>query len=956
MISALIITAGMSEAYAQKGNIAGTIVDNSDGEPLISATISIQGTTKGVTSDIDGNYELRNLDAGVYTISISYITYTTKTITGVRVIAGETTRLDVSLDYEISQLSEVVVSAEAVQNTDASMLRYRQKSIGFTDAISAESISRSGGSDAASAMKKVTGATVVGGKYVYVRGLGDRYTNTQLNGLELPTSNPDRKSFQLDLFPSHLLDNIVTIKTFTPDKPGNFSGGLVDVTTKSMPSAFYITLSAKNGYNTVSSMNSILLGDKGNSDWLGIDDGKRAEPKMVAERETSTFPNATRARLDPVVAADLDAISKSFNPQFLPQQRNAGLNQSYSFGIGNRHNFSDKFKLGYALNYSHGLGYSSYVNGRASRFELLGQYDESETLSRNIDLVDNKGSFNVDWGLLGSVGMIIGPYNKINYSYLRTQSGENTGRYLYGYWEQFNSEDIDFRSRVNQFIERDLDSHQLSGSHSFAFLKDLKLEWNTAVQQNGQEQPDLRAIASEARFLRDENGAIVDTILGNPNSQFPRPARFFRDLNETKKAATVDLTIPVNVGFTQFKIKTGALYETTVRDFTERRYDYQQGRNFNLTQFDTEEEYLNTLGVLGTDNRDRAIIGNYIISATSNRSSYDASQDIAAYYGMIDIDLLKRLKLAAGARYESTDLRSTSRDTTLTDIDRFGRIDQDDILPSVILIYSATDNMLFRTAYSRTLARPTFRELSPYVSYDFVGDNLFRGNATLERTLITNYDFRWEWYPSPAEMFSASLFYKELSNPIERVLRFDIAEKAESVQNVEDGIVYGVEFELRKNLEFIHPALRFVDVMANYARIYSEVSIPETERIQMQQTQDNPPTKRQLTGQSPYVVNFDIAYYNPKYLFSTNVSYNRFGDRLSRVSQGSAPNVFERGYDTLNANFGKSIGKNFSLSVSANNLLDQEVKYSQVFKGTEYIYQTYRTGTTYSFGVKYSFN
>ena len=959
ILSALLVLLYTEVTTAQsgdteRGRITGTVVDGSTGQPLIGATVVLTGTTSGVSTNLDGEFTLPRLTPGMYSITISYVSYKTLIINEIEVGVNDMVRLDIVLKENGTELTELVISAGRVQNTDASMLRHRQKSIAFTDAISAESISRSGGGDAAAAMKKVTGATVVGGKYVYVRGLGDRYSNTQLNGLELPTSNPDKKAFQLDLFPSHLLDNIVTLKTFTPDKPGNFSGGLVDVTTKGIPDRVYVTLSLKNGYNTVSSMNNILLGDKGDLDWFGMDNGKRREPSILLNRPTNSYPSATRARLDPEAAADLDELSNAFNTSFLPEFREVGLNQSYSLGIGNRHDITDKIKLGYAANYSYSLSNSSYTNGRNSRFELLGQYEESEILNRTLDLNDTRGSQSVDWGLLGSFGLIIGPYNKLNYSYLRTQSGENTGRYLSGYWEQFNSEDIEFRSRVNQYIERDLATHQLSGSHSFSFLNNTKLDWNTGIQSNGQEQPDFRVIASEARFLRDATGAITDTLLGNPNSQFPRPARFFRDLNETKKTATLDLTIPIKLGSRNLTYKMGALYENTERDFRERRYDYQQGRNFSLTQFKSEAEYLNSLGVLGYDNANRAVIGNYVISATSDRSSYDALQDVSAVYAMFDVDVFRKLKIATGLRYESTDLRSTSRDTTLTDADRFARINKDDLLPSVNLIFSATENMLFRAAFSRTLARPTFREMSPYVSYDFVGDNLFRGSATLERTLIENYDLRWEWYPGALEMISASVFYKKLDNPLERVLRFDISQNAESIQNVDEGKVLGAEFEIRKNLGFLVEAFRNVEIIANYARIQSEVTIPEAELIQMRQTRVDPPKKRPLTGQSPYVVNLDVAWYNPRYAFSTNISFNRFGDRLSRVSLGSSPDVYERAYSTLNASFNKNFGKSISVSLSANNILNPKVTYSQRFKGNEYLYQQYQNGTTYSFGVKYS--
>jgi outer membrane receptor protein involved in Fe transport len=203
-------------------------------------------------------------------------------------------------------------------------------------------------------------------------------------------------------------------------------------------------------------------------------------------------------------------------------------------------------------------------------------------------------------------------------------------------------------------------------------------------------------------------------------------------------------------------------------------------------------------------------------------------------------------------------------------------------------------------------------------------------------------------------MMSASVFYKKLDNPLERVLRFDISQNAESIQNVDEGMVLGAEFEIRKNLGFVTEALKNVEVIANYARIQSEVTIPEAELIQMRQTQVDPPKNRPLTGQSPYVVNLDVAWYNPRYAFSTNVSFNRFGDRLSRVSLGSSPNVYERAYSTLNASFNKNFGKSISVSLSANNILNPNVTYSQRFKGSEYLYQQYRTGITFAFGIKYS--
>ncbi len=950
-VAAVFSTAAIAQEI---GSLTGTIVDESTGEPIIGASVFVEGTVKGAASDIDGVYSIKNIESGTYVLVVSYISYQKQRVTGVEIKAGEVISLDLILSPETEMLGEITVTAEAVLNNEAGLLRHRQKSIAFSDAISAENISNSGAGDAAAAMSKVTGASVVGGKYVYVRGLGDRYTTTQLNGLELPTSDPDRKSFQLDLLPSGLLENIVTLKTFTADKPGNFSGGLVDVTTRAIPDKLYFNLSIKQGYNTSSSFQDILLGDKSDTDWLGYDSGYRAVPGSVNDRDNSDFPSETEARLNEDAAETLDQISRSFNLPFLPTEQATNLNQSYSIGFGNRHDFKNDFQIGYSINYSYGMNYSAYDDGRQSRFQLLGQYEDSETLSPNIDLVDVKGTQTVDWGLLGSFGLVFGSSSKIDFNFLQTQSGENTGRYLSGAWEQLNSDNAELRSRVNQYKERDLVSYQASGKHNFSILNNLQIDWNTAYQTNGQEQPDLRFLSSDARFVIDTNtGAVVDTVLGNDNSQHPRPARLFRDLNESKYSGTMDITIPISVASQILKFKVGGLYENTERDFTERRFEYNQGRGFFLNQFESEEDFLNEVGQVGVDSRGRAEFANYVESATTNRSSYDGEQEISALYGMVDFNLLSSLKVATGFRYESTDLQTASRDTTLMAEDRFGSIKEADLLPSLILIYSLNERSNIRAAVTQTLARPTFREMTPYVSFDFVGDNLFRGNASLERTLITNYDLRLEWYPTSGEVFTVSGFYKKLDNPIERVLRFDIAEKAESVQNVSEASVVGIEFEARKNLGFISHAFSNFQLITNLTFVKSEVDIPEAELIQARETQQNPETTRSLTGQSPYLVNIDLSYFSGEKGISSNLSYNVFGDRLSRVSQGSAPDIFERSYANLNFNASKVIGKYFTLSFSANNLLDPKVTYSQIFKGNEYIYNQYRNGRTFSVGVKY---
>ncbi|MDX1740195.1 MAG: carboxypeptidase-like regulatory domain-containing protein, partial [Rhodothermales bacterium] len=280
-VVAIVHPSSSAAQTSETGTIVGVLVDAENGETLIGANVLIEGTTIGSTTDLDGRYTVASVPTGLHDLVFSYIGYTSQIIRNVEVLAGETTRIDLALSPEAIGMGEVVVEARALRNNESVLLRDRQKALAVSDAISAETISRSGSGDAASAMTKVTGASVVGGRYVYIRGLGDRYSSTHLNGSELPSADPDKKAFQLDMFPASLLDNIVTTKTFTPDKPGNFSGGLVNVGTKTFPEDLNVQLSVSTTYNTQTSGDDYLTYSGSDTDWLGFDSGLREIPDVL---------------------------------------------------------------------------------------------------------------------------------------------------------------------------------------------------------------------------------------------------------------------------------------------------------------------------------------------------------------------------------------------------------------------------------------------------------------------------------------------------------------------------------------------------------------------------------------------------------------------------------------------------------------------------------------------------
>ncbi|MDR9416185.1 MAG: TonB-dependent receptor, partial [Gracilimonas sp.] len=815
---ALFVTTNLKAQ--ETGTISGTVVDAETGETLIGVNIMVEGTSTGTATDLDGFYSIPNLEPGTYTLVATYVSFQKQTITGVEVEPGEITKLDLTLSPETEDLGDVIITATAVLDNEAGLLRQRQKSISFSDAISAESISNTGAGNAAGALQKVVGASVVDGKYVYIRGLGDRYTSTHLNGSELPSADPNRKSFQLDMFPSNLLENIVTLKTFTPDKPGNFSGGLVDISTKDFPERLSFQLSASTGYNTKSSMQKLAIGDPSDTDYLGFDGGRRSIPQEVLDYLNSgeEIPSLRDTRNDPEATENLDRLSKAFNNEFRPREQASTINQSYGVSLGNQFSLFGN-DLGYTGSFTYSQNYSGYNDGAVSRHDLIGNYYDSESLSRRLEVLDESGQRNVDWGGMANLSYRIGDNNRISARFLRTQSGSAEGRYLEGF--QQDIPDALFQTRTVKYTERSLQTFQLSGKSYFENFLKTTVEWKASTASNIQDEPDLRYFTTQVDTF--PSGAI---LYSSPTNNFQRPGRFYRDLEESNKTAGVDISIP----FTSFNgnsanIKFGGSIVDVDRDFNERRFDfYTDNRNFTLNDVEGNvDAFFDSLGVLGYSNSGRPRFGNYVQEATTDRSNYDAVSRTDAAYIMTELPVTDWLKLVGGVRLEQTEIEVVSQDTSLD----VGSLSNVDYLPSINTIFSLSENMNIRTAYTETVARPTFRELAPYITFDFVGGLLFQGNAELKRTLITNYDVRWEYFTGPGEILAISGFYKELQNPLERVIRTDIGNDALSIQNVDEGRVFGLEFEIRKNLGFITHGLRHFNLGTNLTFVRSEVDIPE---------------------------------------------------------------------------------------------------------------------------------
>ncbi len=973
------------QANAQMGTISGLIVDGDNGDFLIGATATIDGSVLGDATDLNGRYEFV-ADPGTYTMKFAYLGFSTVMVENVVVVAGEITRMEIELLPEALSYGEVVVTADVIEGSEAGLLRERAKSVAVSDAISSESISRSGSGDAAAAMTKVTGASVVGGRYVYIRGLGDRYASTTLNGSTLPSADPDRKAFQLDLFPAALLDNIVTLKTFTPDKPGDFSGGLVDVATKAFPESFTLQISASMTYDDQASRIDHFLSYEGSdTDWLGYDNGSRALPEMLENKDPeeqlpreSDLRDLRRGVTNEIRtdrADSLNAFARAFNGVMSPSYQSTPVNYSFSAAVGGKVKLFGR-PLGATGSLTYGRSYSYHDDGVFSQWRLVGgDVSSIENLASttyfgpNPDLniitradpkevpsfTNIQGRDEANWGASGTIAFQPSDNHELVATLLRTQNGTSQSTMLGGFRDQTGG--TTFITRALGYQERALQSLQLRGEHAFA---PLQIEWKASIANNSQDEPDLRFFSSTQNIRENSTGIDTTYSLGGGNA--PPPQRYFRDLNEDSRGAVVDITIP----FRQWaglgaRVKFGGRYDLSEREFRQRRFEYHEGREIDYRDFEgNAENYFaeENFGVLDTLQVGEVVAYNaglYLQENSPARANYDASRDIVAGYLMVELPLTRKLKLIGGVRSESTEIVTESYDLTLPDSLRRGVLETPDWLPSINVVYAISKDMNLRLAATRTLARPTYRELAPFQSFNFVGGDIQEGNPLLNRTLITNYDLRWEMFARAGEILAVSAFYKVFQDPIERVLRNVGEGRFVSFQNVDHAQVLGAEFEARKQLsDWTNlPILKDFSVGGNFSLVRSQVDIPEEEMVIIRASDPNASNSRSLEGQSPFLLNLSTSYENYKSGTIVGVYYTIFGDRLLSVTEGATPDVFEKARSDLDVTISQDLPVNLRLKITAKNLLGSDVRQIQTFKDRTYDYISYSRSRTIGIGISY---
>lgn len=920
IILILMLTLGTAGSYAQtKGGISGKITDKNTNEELIGANVLIIGTTTGASSDIDGYYSIKNLEPGNYELKVSYISYQTITIKDVKVVSGKESVLNISLTSTTTQLDEVVVTAEVMRNTEASVLKIQKNSINIVDGLSAELIKKNNSSDGADILKTMTGVTISDGKYAYIRGIGDRYNNTLLNGANLPSTDPEKKSFSYDIFPASLIENVITAKTFTPDKPADFSGGLVQIQTLEFPQSFFWDFAYSAGYNESNNLAAVKGYQSGSTDWYGSDDGTRKIPDAVPGFKV-TSGNFSGMDSD----SALQVIGKSFSNNWDLKDKKSPINGSYKLSIGDKYEFGGS-TLGLVGSLSYGSSFDiKDIAKRAYTYEDLRYEYQGSTFNSS-----------VIWGGLANISFKTGTSDKISFKNIYNQSADDEvtiykGDYLaYGQYRETNN---------LKFVSRTLRSHQLIGEHKFNVLNGINFEWNTSFAKSFRDEPDNR------RYIYSKNDDDPEEPLRFQLDQ-SLASRFYSDLEDENTGINVNFTLrPFSTpGLPVFKI--GAGYDDKGRSFNARQFGFKNmpGGNFfredTILQRGVEE-------IFKPENFENRFI--QIVEITKPSDSYSSSQAIAASYVMMDWEVITNLRMIAGARLENSEQRLVSRSQT----DQPINIDtqNSDLLPSFSLSYAFNPITNFRLAYSQTLARPEFRELAPFSYFDFLANELVLGNSDLKRTTIQNFDLRYELFPGPGELVAVSLFYKTFKDPIEQILVASSSlEPIRSFKNADKANNFGLELELRKSLGFIHDYANNFSFVGNISLISSKISLGDN-AIEGFQVSERP-----LQGQAKYILNVGLYYDDYMNGLTSSLTYNKVGDRISKVGTVDIGDIVQKSRDQLDFVISKKIYDFIAVKASVKDILSQDYIFTQKTPFGEKVVEEYQSDMNFSLGLSLAF-
>jgi TonB-dependent receptor len=914
--NAVIKNSTLKKSADENSIITGTVIEESTGKPLPGVLVAIIGTKFSTKTDAEGKFYFRKVDSGQYILEFSLFSFSTKVVDEVVVVDKEATTLNVSMAELNGVLDEVVIkTVKAKTESVQSLLTMQKNSIRVSDGISAESIKRTPDRTTSDVLKRISGTSIQDNKFVIVRGLNDRYNTTYLNGSPLPSTEPDKKAFSFDIFPANMLDNLVIHKTASPDLPGEFAGGVIEINTKSTPDKNFQSISVGAGYNTITT----------NETKFQANDIKTGLP--------SYFPNsvdflALQSLKTETSIQQIATLAKNYQTDWSVDESKFDPNSSLQFTLGRYFKFNGTQSLGLL---------ASVTNNVTNIFGVgsLKEYETPQFISKDFKN-DNYRKQKLTGGIL-NLSLKLNTNNRFSFKNLYSVTSESRFTNRIGTKNAQDVEPTISTSTNRLFTQNKIYTGQIIGEHFLPESK-IKLGWVGSYSNVQREVPSERRNTYE--YIQYSDGTkstptanfVIDAVgIDYPGSIFTSNNSeniFSSKIDVSKKIDfSDDFSADIKIGgITQFRNRRFQARQLGYIPFNGRVNGINWGDNTFSSTIPTQPDatIFNSvnMGILSTSPR---ISGLTLFEGTKGSDAYDAESNLDAGYVMIDNNIFNKLRIIWGARIENYSQQlSTKSDVNVPIVVKDTQLD---ILPSVNFIYSLNKKQNLRLSGSKTLNRPEFRELAPFLFYDFDTRMSTEGNPDLKITEIYNADLRYEFFLGKGQLLSASLFYKDFTNPIELQA---LANNSNKYQNAATGTNYGVELEFRLLLSSILGSKenKFLDdltIFSNLAIIRSEVDISNLNASAV---------ATPLQGQSPYVFNAGLQYLNKELGWSFSGNINRVGNRITihgnQTTGNPAPAFWEKARTFLDFQLAKSFLKNkIELKLNVQNALAQDLIFYQ---------------------------
>ena len=934
---------------AQTGKIAGKVISSKTGEALVGATITINTPARKALTDQTGRYTLGNLPSGNYTVIISYVGYDTKEVSDIAVKDADVTDLNINLDPRQSSLETVTVRSKARAETQGSLLIAQKNSAVVSDGVSSEIIRKTPDKNTGDVIKRVSGASIQDDRFAIIRGLNDRYNAAFLNGSPLPSTESDRKAFSFDIFPSNMLENLIISKTATADATGDFAGGIINITTKTIPTKGFTEISAGIGYNSIATFKDNKTYKGSGTDWLGFDNGTRQLPDGMPSRVN--FPTTRDPRA---------ALAKTFSNSWAVEDGTAGPNFNFqlSKGINIQRKGSDFLGMLLSVTYANT---NNFTTGERNSFEYDRLAANPEAFHRN-KFRDSLYTKETLLGVIANFNFKLNATNSISFKNMLSINGEDRVLRRVGYFDFAGNQEETISGSTLFFTSNRIYTGQLSGDHVLDKARSLKLNWMGSFANVYRQIPDMRLLFYTTTPSSPVPSApIQNGTASNDNSG----TRFFSETKEDIYSAKFDLSKAFGKGKNiETTLKLGGFYQNRDRSFDARLLAFGQ-YNSGLYPFDASLQGLPDNQIFNQNNMGQ-LSGNrggfLLLDGSTSSDIYTASSQLTAGYLMADQRFGKKLRASYGVRLENF-VQKLNTVINFTDVINLNTTKLD-VLPSVNLIYSVTKKQNIRASYSKTVNRPEFRELAPFGFFNPVSRLFIYGNEALQRASIDNLDLRYEIYPGKSQVFSVSAFYKAFADPIEL-----IADNANSnvafYRNATSAKVNGFELEFRTLLNTVFGGdeaslLSKFTFSANAAFTWSKVTLPGD-------FGSNPLSKdiqtRPLQGQSPYVLNGSLFYSDENKGWGATLAVNRVGQRIAVIGSIITPDIWEQGRTVLDLQINKSIlNKKVDLRLNIKDLLAQklimfyDINNSRNYdKGSDLIFSTNNFGRIISLNAAFKF-